>query len=317
MGCFLSSTKKTPPNSNTKLETTTINRYPPITLSFLEEQKEEVKEILSETPIIINNNPIIHRTNEKNNIPKKDLSPEEKQCQNNIHDSHVYKIARIFNPRELGVIRAGPGSEEPVKELDRSIWAGPGQNETSKELSRHIRSGSGRIEMKGELSKSIRAGSDPKERTRQRSPAKYRNTSPAGRPGQLSGSGQTRNASPTRKSGQLSGSGQARIISPSRKDSGENSCRRSRSPIMCGDQINGGTKSSISRCSSMRKSGKSLGRVRSELGDWRRSTAPEPRNGSRSNRENRENNNYRKPLPSGINDSIENPLVSLECFIFI
>ncbi|KAM3394209.1 hypothetical protein P3S68_003211 [Capsicum galapagoense] len=298
MGCFLSSTKKTPPNSNTKLETTTINRYPPITLSFLEEQKEEVKEILSETPIIINNNPIIHRTNEKNNIPKKDLSPEEKQCQNNIHDSHVYKIAKIFNPRDLGVIRAG-------------------QNETSKELSRHIRAGSGRIEMKGELSRCIRAGSDPKERTRQRSPAKYRNTSPAGRPGQLSGSGQTRNASPTRKSGQLSGSGQARIISPSRKDSGENSYRRSRSPIMCGDQINGGTKKSISRCSSMRKSGKTLGRVRSELGDWRRITAPEPRNGSRSNRENRENNNYKKPLPSGINDSIENPLVSLECFIFI
>lgn len=340
MGCFLSTTKRTPPNANTKVQTTTTHRSPPSTLPFLE-QEEEVKEILSETPIIINNNnPITNTTDEKINIPKKNVS-------HNIHDSHVFKIAKIFNPRELtGSIRVG---SDP-KELGKSIRVGSGQNEATKELSEHIQVGSGRKEMKEELSKSIRVRSDPKETTkdlsrhirvgsgqkemmeelsrsirvgsdpigttikdiRQKSPAKHRNTSPARRSDHLSGSGQTQNTSPARKPDHQFGSGQTRNISPGRVGSG--SCRGSRSPVMCGDQINGGTKNSISRCPSMRKSGKSPGRVRSELGDRRRSPAPETGNGSRSNRE---NNYYKRNLTSGINESIENPHVSLECFIFI
>lgn len=335
MGCFLCSTKKTSSNSNTKLQTTTTHRSPPSTLSFVEQ--EQVKEILSETPVIINN-PIIHSNEEKNNI-------------SNIQDSHVFKIARIFNPKELN--RVGSNPKEMAEELSRNIRVGSDTKESTKELkrvgsdpreatkhvSRHIRVGSNSKETIGEFSRSIRVGSDPKETIKdvwQRSPAKYRNTSPARRSDHLPRSGQIRNTSPARRSNHLSGSGQIRNTSPakrsdhlpwsgltrnnslsrvgssrntgglSRKDNGESSCRRSRPPVICGDQTNGGTRNSISRCPSARKSGKSPGRVRSELGDRRRVPA-----------EAGINNNYKKPLTSGIDESVENPLLSFECFIFI
>ncbi|KAK6793313.1 hypothetical protein RDI58_006766 [Solanum bulbocastanum] len=350
MGCVLSSTQKTPSNSNTKLQTSTTHRSPPFTLPFLA-QEEEVKEILSETPIIITN-PINH---EKNNILEKKFSFEKNQS-HNIHDTHVFKIARIFNPKDelsrVGSdqkeiarepskrIRVGSDPKAMTKELSRSIRVGSDTKEMTKELSRSIRVGSDTKEITKNLSRHIRVGSDSKEMItdiRQRSPANYRNnTSPVKRSGNLSGSGQVRNTSPTRKSDHLSGTGQIRNTSPARKsdhlsgsgqtrnsspnrvgsgknaggllikDNGESSGRRSRSPVICGDQINGGTRNSISRCPSMRKSGKSPGRVRSELGDRRRSPA-----------EAGNNNNYKRSLTSGNNESIENPLVTLECFIFI
>ncbi|CAN4116629.1 unnamed protein product [Withania somnifera] len=279
MGCFLSSTKKTTPNSNTKTPT-----------PFLEE-KEEVKEILSEAPIIINN-PINNINDEKNSIPQKNFS-------HNIHDSHVFQIAKIFNPRELtGSIRVGSDPKEPKKELSKSIRAELGPNKTVKELNKHIWTGP--KETTTDLSKHIRVGSGQKEMKEELSRSKETMIKDIRknlrRPDHLSGPVQTRN------------------ISPGRVGSG--SCRRSRSPVMCGDQINGGTKNSIGKCPSVRKSGKSPGRVRSELGDRRRSPAPETGNGSRSNRENNRNNNKRN-LTSGINESFENPQVSLECFIFI
>lgn len=340
MGCFLSSTKKTPPNSNTKLQTTTTHTSPPLTLPFLE-QKEEVKEILSETPIIINK-PINHSIDEKNNILEKKFSLDKNQC-HNIHDSHVFKIARIFNPKdELSrepsdmykkfsrSIRVGSDPKEMAREPIKNIRVGSDPKELAKELSRSIRVGSDMKEITKDLGRHIRVGSDSKEMIkdiRQRSPAKYRNsTSPVRRTDHLSGSGQIRNTSPSIRSDHLPGSGQTRNNPPSRvgsgkntgglsrKDNGESSCRRSRSPVICGDQISGGTRNSISRCPSVRKSGKSPGRVRSELGDRRRSPA-EAGNGNRENREN--NNNYKRSLTSGNNESIENPLVSMECFIFI
>ncbi|XP_055826088.1 uncharacterized protein LOC129894420 isoform X2 [Solanum dulcamara] len=206
-------------------------------------------------------------------------------------------------------IRVGSDPKELVKELSRSIRIGSDPKDLAKELSRSIRIGSDMKEITKDLGRHIRVGSDSKEMikdVRQRSPAKYRNsTSPARRTDHLSGSGQIRNNSPSRVgSGKNTGG-------LSRKDNGESSCRRSRSPVICGDQINGGTRKSISRCPSVRKSGKSPGRVRSELGDRRRSPA-EAGNGNREN-----NNNYKRSLTSGNNETIENPLVSMECFIFI
>ncbi|KAK4733215.1 hypothetical protein R3W88_007476 [Solanum pinnatisectum] len=335
MGCVLSSTTNTPSNSNTKLQTSTTHRSPPLTLPFLEQ--EEVKEILSETPIIITN-PINHSIrDEKNNILEKKFSFEKNQS-HNIHDTHVFKIARIFNPKDE-LSRVGSDQKEIVREPSKRIRVGSDPKAMTKELSRSIRVGSDPKEMTKELSRSIRVGSDTKETTkdlgrhirvgsdskemitdiRQRSPANYRNnTSPVKRSGNLSGSGRVRNTSPARKSDHLSGSGQTRNNSPNRvgsgknmgglliKDNGESSSRRSRSPVICGDQINGGTRNSISRCPSTRKSGKSPGRVRSELGDRRRSPA-----------EAGNNNNYKRSLTCGNNESIENPLVTLECFIFI
>nr|XP_033510181.1 uncharacterized protein LOC104089236 isoform X1 [Nicotiana tomentosiformis] len=323
MGCFFSSTKKTPsnpitnssPKSHTKQSRTT-QRSPPLTLPFLEEEK--VKEVLSETPAIPKNN---HQ-----NILE----------QKNQNDS-VLKIAKIFNPKE-------ELSQEQYRNFSRSnrVGSDPKDN-TSKELSRHIRFGSHPKDTIKEISRHIRVGSDPKGMTgdvgtelRQRSPAKYRNdASPARiRPEYLSGSVQTRNTSPAKirpkhlyaspariRSDHLSRSGPIRNTSPgrigsgkntgglSRKDNGESSFRRTRSPVICADQ-NGGTRNSISRCPSARKSGKSPGRVRSELGDRRRKPPVEAEN--YSHRENRENK-----LTNGNNESLENPLVSMECFIFL
>ncbi|OIT28513.1 hypothetical protein A4A49_18416 [Nicotiana attenuata] len=324
MGCFFSSTKKTPSNPTTSSPKS--HRSPPLTLPFLEEEK--VKEVLSETPTIPKNN-------HQNILEQKN------------HNDSVLKIAMIFNPKEQL-------SQEPrdrYRNFSRSIRVGSDSKETGKELSRHIRVGSHPKDTIKELSRHIRVGSDPKEmikdvgtELRQRSPAKKRNNaSPAKiRPEHLSGSGQTRNASPARirsehlsgsvqtrntspariRSDHLSGSGQIRNISPSRvgsgkntgglsrKDNGESSFRRTRSPVMCADQ-NGGTRNSISRCPSARKSGKSPGRVRSELGDRRRKPPAEA--GNSSYRENRDN---KQPLKNG-NESLENPLVSMECFIFL
>ncbi|TMW80966.1 hypothetical protein EJD97_013177 [Solanum chilense] len=339
MGCVLSSIEKAPPKSIIELQTAATHRSPPLTLPFLE-QEEEVKEVLSEIRIIINN-PINHSIHDqKNNILEKKFSIEKSQS-HNIHDTHVFKIARIFNPKDE-FSRVGSDQNERAREPSKRIRVGSDPKEMTKELSKSIRVESDTIK---DLGGHIRVGSDSKEMItefRQRSPANYRNnTSPVRRSGNLSGSGRVRNTSPARKSDHLFGSGQIRNTSParksdhlsgsdhirnhspgrvgsrkntgglSRKDNGESSCRRSRSPVICGDQNNGGTRNSISRCPSTRKSGKSPGRVRSELGDRRRSPA-EAGNGNREN-----NNNYKRSLTSGNNESIENPLVTLECFIFI
>lgn len=322
MGCFFSSTKKT--RSNPTTSSPKSHRSPPLTLPFLEEEK--VKEVLSETPTIPKNN-------HQNILEQKN------------HNDSVLKIAKIFNPKEQL-------SQEPpdmYRNFSRSIRVGSDPKETVKELSRHIRVGSHPKDTIKERSRHIRVGSDPKEiikdvgtELRQRSPVRKRNnTSPAKiRPEHLSGSGQTRNTSPARirsdhlsgsvqtrntspariRSDHLSGSGQIRNVSPgrvgsgkntgglSRKDNGESSFRRTRSPVICADQ--NGTRNSISRCPSARKSGKSPGRVRSELGDRRRKPPVEA--GNNSHRENRENK-----LTNGNNESLENPLVSMECFIFL
>lgn len=87
-----------------------------------------------------------------------------------------------------------------------------------------------------------------------------------------------------------------------RRDAGENSGRRSRSPATRTD--NGSTRSVVGRSLSARKMNQSPARVRT--------TAPE--NGGRK----MENSaTMEGKWPSTANESLENPLVSLECFIFL
>ncbi|GFP98268.1 hypothetical protein PHJA_001970700 [Phtheirospermum japonicum] len=92
--------------------------------------------------------------------------------------------------------------------------------------------------------------------------------------------------------GPVSGSGNVR-----RRDSGESSGRRSRSPVARTDS--GPSKMGSGRSPSTRKTGKSPGRVGSGLGERTRRVDEE-----------------RKWPPTG-DESLENPLVSLECFIFL
>ena len=89
---------------------------------------------------------------------------------------------------------------------------------------------------------------------------------------------------------------------PHRRDAGEVSGRRSRSPATRTD--NGSTRSVVGRSLSARKTNQSPGKGRTAL----------PENGGRK----MENSTMESKWPSTTNDeSLENPLVSLECFIFL
>ncbi|XP_073136132.1 uncharacterized protein [Henckelia pumila] len=145
-------------------------------------------------------------------------------------------------------------------------------------------------------------GNDEVRDVYQKSPARLKNRPPGevkrdktlGKsPGRASESSMDRS-----RPGSISSSGNGR-----KKDTGEISGRRSRSPV---SRNNGGSsKTDLGRSPSSRRFGKSPGRVGSGLGDRLRKVD-----------EGKENGRDRKwPLTS--NEMLENPVVSLECFIFL
>ena len=88
---------------------------------------------------------------------------------------------------------------------------------------------------------------------------------------------------------------------PRRRDAGENSGRRSRSPATRTDS--GAARSIVGRSPSARRTNQSPARVRAAAAE----------SGGRK----LENSNMEGKWPSSANESLENPLVSLECFIFL
>lgn len=84
------------------------------------------------------------------------------------------------------------------------------------------------------------------------------------------------------------------------REAGESSRRRSRSPVIRND--NAGSRQNLGRSPSVRKTGKSPGRVRSDLSE---------------NSRKREGGSKDGKWPPTSNELLENPLVSLECFIFL
>lgn len=147
---------------------------------------------------------------------------------------------------------------------------------------------------------------------RQRSPAKLRNRSLSGEIRRERSTG----GSPVKKSdaspNRLRSSGSLRdnrslIPNVQKRDFGERSGRRSRSPATRTDG-GGVAKMGLNRSgSTARKTGKSPGRVRSEVGEKiRKLEDDETKSVSREER-----------WPPTSNESLENPLVSLECFIFL
>lgn len=90
---------------------------------------------------------------------------------------------------------------------------------------------------------------------------------------------------------------------PHRREPGESSARRSRSPSI--NRTDGGaTRSAVGRSPSARRSGRSPGRA---------ATAPTERSRSAT----AEESSVEGKWPATTNESLENPLVSLECFIFL
>ncbi|KAL3627747.1 hypothetical protein CASFOL_029110 [Castilleja foliolosa] len=131
------------------------------------------------------------------------------------------------------------------------------------------------------------------EHLRRSSPAKRKNTA---FPGEMRRD-KTVGRSPVRRS--EPSPGRARPGSGNgRRDSGESSGRRSRSPAMRTDS--GPSKTGSGRSPSTRKTGRSPGRVGSGLGERTRKV-----------------DEVRREDPPTDDESLENPLVSLECFIFL
>lgn len=239
---------------------------PTISNSSQQSEEETVKEVLSETPTIPK--PKLYATE---NSPNKSstISKFPNPLEERYHKNQITKkpITPIFNhPDDLS---------EEVSEICSST---PSEAAMVTE-------------------KRYAPAEDDVTGVQHRSPAKYRNNSFQRSVGN----------SPVRRSEPSPGrvrSGSAREPRVPRKDNGECSGRRSRSPAMRTE--NGGYGSGLGRSPSARKTGKSPGRVRSELGDRIRKMD-----------EREDGNGENKWPPTNGNESLENPLVSLECFIFL
>ncbi|GER36482.1 eukaryotic translation initiation factor 3subunit A [Striga asiatica] len=139
-------------------------------------------------------------------------------------------------------------------------------------------------------------GEDSREHPRRMSPARRRNTSSTGEGKREKSVGR----SPGRRSDPSPGRSRT---GNGRRDGGEGSGRRSRSPAARTET--GSVRSGPGRSPSARKRGKSPGRVGSGLGERDRKVGEERKDGGD------------RRCPPTNDESLENPLVSLECFIFL
>ncbi|CAA0817930.1 Unknown protein [Striga hermonthica] len=139
-------------------------------------------------------------------------------------------------------------------------------------------------------------GEESREHPRRISPAKRRNTSSTGEGKREKSVGR----SPGRRSDPSPGRSRP---GNGRGDGGEGSGRRSRSPATRTDS--GSVRSGAGRSPSAKKRGKSPGRVGSGLGEKARKV----------DEERKDCGDWRCPPTN--DESLENPLVSLECFIFL
>ncbi|OMO65063.1 hypothetical protein COLO4_31538 [Corchorus olitorius] len=159
------------------------------------------------------------------------------------------------------------------------------------------------------------ARSGPRNRVVGRSPTRKLDQSPARRNGVVNGgSGSSvRIVQSSRESTVRRGS----RPDPPRKDPGESSGRRSRSPAV--------NRSVMGRSPSGRRTNPSPGRVRGdpiELGNSKKVQQHHNHHGPSTATTNMEgkwpsSNNHEAAATSSPNESLENPLVSLECFIFL
>lgn len=152
-------------------------------------------------------------------------------------------------------------------------------------------------------------GEEVRQRVVDRSPAKFRSRE---RRDRAAGGGK----SPARRSdpspGRRSDPSPGRVRSVSRtdgrrRDMGESSGRRSMSPATRSVAADGCGRVGSGRSLSARRTGKSPGRVQGKTRKFEEATEGEIGNGNSSN----------KWQPPTGDESLENPLVSLECFIFL
>ncbi|KAI5657007.1 hypothetical protein M9H77_25800 [Catharanthus roseus] len=270
--CCTTNGKESAENPNSKQ-----SRIPPPSHPLLEE--ESVKEVLSETPTMPKR-PAVFRTHNEHRkfTPYFPDFPNGKPR----NDAGSKKPAMIFNSEEL--------SEDAASEI----------------CSTHSESVSTATYF---TEKNV---DDDVTEIRQRSPAKLRNRSLSGdvRRDRSAGRSPAKNSDPS-PNRVRSGSGREnRGLGPNlqKRECGENSGRRSRSPATRTEGGGGGLKAGMQRSGSVRRTGKSPGRVRSETGEKIRKLDETNSMSSSSNK---------WPPTTTSNESLENPFVSLECFIFL
>ncbi|KAM3362404.1 hypothetical protein P3S68_017258 [Capsicum galapagoense] len=241
---------------------------PTISNSSQQSEEETVKEVLSETPNIPKSNLYVAQNSPKKSSPISKFSNTMEE--ENRYKNHISKKPVMPN--------ANYNHPDDFSEEASEICSSTLSEVTTVTDKRY-------------------AVEDDVTEVRYQSPANYRNGSVQRSVGN----------SPVRRSDPSPGrvrSGPGRESGVQRKDNGECSGRRSRSPGMRTE--NGGYGSGLGRSPSVRKTGKSPGRVRSELGG--RIRKMDERDGNGENK---------WPPPTNGNESLENPLVSLECFIFL
>ncbi|KAH7838120.1 hypothetical protein Vadar_022352 [Vaccinium darrowii] len=152
-------------------------------------------------------------------------------------------------------------------------------------------------------------GDEVRQRVVNRSPAKFRGRERLDRAASGGKSPARRSdPSPVRRSDPSPG--RVRSVSGTdgrRRDMGERSGRRSMSPVTRAVAADGCGRVGSGRSSSARRTGKSPGRVPGKTRKFEEATEGEIGNGNSSN----------KWQPPTGDESLENPLVSLECFIFL
>lgn len=256
---------------------------PPPSHPFVEEEEESVKEVLSETPSLPPKKPTIVTARHQNH----DHPTKFESLLPNIpinSDEKFKQPILVLNPGEV--------SEEASSDIGRSVSMATCDTEKKNDDHDDVRNDNRQRSFRHRSS----YGDSRRERVGGKSPSKRSEFSPV----------RVRSGSCMDASGSGANNGR-------RRDCGERSGRRSRSPATRTD--GDGAKMDLVRSRSAGKTGKSPGRVKSEVGDRIRKVEDSNTTNFRcsSNRESREN----KWLPTSSNESLENPLVSLECFIFL
>jgi hypothetical protein len=277
-------------------------------------QEETVKEVLSEIPKPPQNpikNPHQETDLQQEEVPKKErihidpafldeIKIEENKFKNHekISKEEVHHQVQIFEQDESEVCSLSYSESisttTTTNNNDRRDYYDD-ENEVQQRVSRSPLPPRNRVS--GELGprKDRVVGRSPARRTTEQSPSK-RNGAMKGGPVRL-------------VQGRETGSGQVGIRrglrpDPNRRDPGEGSARRSRSPAT--------NRSLMGRSPSTRRTNRSPGRVRKD---------PNEGGGSSGNKDNGMEAKWPSTNNSDDNgtqnESLENPLVSLECFIFL
>lgn len=230
--------------------------------------EESVKEVLTETPTLRPTTPRILKTQKKIQSLHQNVQDFEEK-----NKTHFEKNHNLDNPEEVSEISEICSSmSESFSRENEEIGGIRRKIEMPEKFKRRSNSG----ELHGRRERGV--AKSPARRPEQPSPNRVRIVP-----------GRDKRIDPNHGK-------EMRAV----RDIGESSRRRSRSPVIRND--NAGSRQNLGRSPSVRKTGMSPGRVRSDLSE---------------NSRKREGSKKEGKWPPTSNELIENPLVSLECFIFL